>query len=282
MKYKLLAIDIDGTLVTPDQKVPADTVSAIAAAQEAGMDVCLATGRSLAESMPAWRQLPLQRPYQPMVCVGGAMVADPETGRTLYHRTIPRELAVEFGAALAAKGYSACAFVDGWRHGVDYYLGENGDGEVTQKVWFSKMNVRVRRGETLGHLTDMPRPLRINAIVAPDAAETLCEDLKRQFAGRLIIHSLRAPNYGVVVVECFSPLADKWSGVAYVAQGRHIARNEIAAVGDDVNDLAMITGAGLGVAMPNASEAIREKAKHVAAEGLGVFIRQLVAGKFDA
>ena len=280
MKYGLLAIDIDGTLIGPDQRVPAETLDAIAAAEQAGLLICLATGRTIAESMPIWKQLPLRLPCQPMVVVGGAMVCEPHTGRTLYHRTIPRELAWEFGDALAGEGYSALALVDVWRHGVDYYLGENHDGEAMERLWFSKMSVNVRRATALRDHGDMPDPLRINAVMqggVPGLADRLAE----RFKGRLTIHAILAPNYGVTVVEAFSPQASKYNAVVYVAQAHKIGTGRIAAIGDDINDLPMVRGVGLGATFPHAPQSVRDAAKHIASGGLAKFIRELVAGTFD-
>ena len=281
MKYKLLAIDIDGTLIGADQQVSADARAAIAAAQEAGLRICLATGRSLAESMPVWRQLPLVPPYEPLVLIGGAMVSEPDTGRTLYHRTIAHEVAAEFGAALSQAGYSSLAFVDGWRHDVDYFFAPAADAAAAQKLWFSKMQVRIRQVPSLGNPA-LPPCLRINAVTdAVASAGLLAEQLKERFAGRLNIQSILAPNYGVMIVEAHSPAADKFKAITYVAQAHKLPPSAIAAIGDDVNDVPMLAGAGLGVAFPHSPDSVRDAARHIAADGLASFIRQLVDGKFD-
>ena len=57
MKYRLLALDIDGTLIGSEERVSAEVVAALHAAVRAGIGVCLATGRSYAETMPIWRQI---------------------------------------------------------------------------------------------------------------------------------------------------------------------------------------------------------------------------------
>ncbi len=56
----------------------------------------------------------------------------------------------------------------------------------------------------------------------------------------------------------------KWSGVLHVAESLGISAEEICAVGDDVNDIPMIRGAGLGVAMGNAAESVKAAADRVA------------------
>ena len=246
------------------------------------MLVCLATGRSLAESLPVWKQLPLRAPYEPMVAIGGAMVVDPVTGRTLYHRTIERDLACEFADALAEAGHCAFAFVDGWRHGVDYFVSQAGDVQAAMRMWFSKMNVRVRQLASFRDCAGMPAPLRINAVAPAEQAVQLAEKLKERFDGRLNVHAILAPNYGVTIVEAFSPQADKFNAVNYVAQAHRIGPGGIVAVGDDINDLPMILKAGLGVAFDHSPPAVRRAARHVASNGLAVFLEELLAGEFDS
>jgi hydroxymethylpyrimidine pyrophosphatase-like HAD family hydrolase len=143
------------------------------------------------------------------------------------------------------------------------------------------MDVRVRRMARLRDDPNVPAPTRISTVAEPAAAEALAARLAEQFRNRLIVHAIVAPNYHVTVVEAFSPQADKFQAVRYVAQARRIPDSRIAVVGDDVNDLAMIRGAGLGVTLPDARPAVLAEADHVAQGGLAVFIRQLIEGRFD-
>ena len=277
MNYELIALDVDGTLVNSDQTVPSETIDALEQAQDAGMKVCLATGRSLVETLPVWRQLRIKTPCQPMVLIGGALVAEPDTGRTLYQKTIEPGLAGEYAKALGGRGYSAMAIVDPWRHGLDYYLVKSDDADEVRTRWFSQMNVKVRYVSSLGTDGQTPEILRINAVAEPAAAEAMGLELAEQFAGRLNIHSIVAPNYGITVVEAFAPATSKWAAVTYIAQSLRVPAGRIVAVGDDVNDLSMIRSAGLGVAMPWAPASVKASAKAVAEPDLARFIRGLLS-----
>ena len=279
VKYKLLALDVDGTLLGRDHTVSAETVRALRAAEQAGLGVCLATGRSYVETLPVWRALSLRGPLEPMVLIGGALVSEAETGRTLYHKPIDRDVAVEFADALGRAGHSAMAIVDSWRHGVDYYLAECGNVHVAQLAWFSKMNVTVRTVGRLGDVADLPPPLRVSAVVPPDVAPGLARRLKERFDGVLNIHPIVAPNYNVTIVEALSAGADKFAALRYVAQGKRIAPSQIVAVGDDVNDITMVRGAGLGAAMPGSAGPLAEAADYQITTSLGEFIDALVAGE---
>jgi hypothetical protein len=278
MRYRLLVLDVDGTLVGRDQVVPGETIDALRALRAAGLRVCLATGRTYAETVGVWRQLRLRPPYEPLILVGGALVSEPDTGRTLYQRSIPREQACAFADAVGEEGHSAMAALDPWRYGVDYYIARSADAERLAGRWLSQMQVTVRWVERLRDAADMPNPLRVYAVVEPGAAEELARRMQRRFDGELSVHAMLAPNYGHTIVEAFAPRADKWTAAKYVAQGYRIPPRQIVAVGDDVNDVAMVRGAGLGVAMPSAAEAVRLAADRVAVGGLCRFLRELAAG----
>lgn len=288
-RFKLLALDVDGTLVGADALVGEPIRQAVVAARRAGLAVCLATGRSYPESRGIWEQLRLPAPHEPMVTVGGAMVCQSDTGRTLYHRSIGREAARLLGSAVNDRGYVAMALVDAWRNGMDYLVTERGDHHAATRDWFSKMNVRVRQVPSLGEAGPEMAILRISAVVEADQAAQMAAELSRQFDGQLNVHAIVAPNYGVTIVEAHAVGADKMTALRYIGQPLLIGAGQMAAVGDDVNDIPMVRGAGLGAAMGHAPEALKAVADVVvtagsaelANSGLAEFICRLVAGEFD-
>ena len=75
---------------------------------------------------------------------------------------------------------------------------------------------------------------------------------------------LRSPRYIGFMCEIAPAGVSKWSGILRVAKSSGISRAEICAVGDDVNDLPMIVGAGLGVAMGNALDEVKQAADRIA------------------
>ena len=279
--YDLLALDVDGTLVGANQPVAPETVAAVTAARRAGLRVCLATGRSYVETIDVWRSLRLDEPHDPMVLIGGALVSEPAGGRTLREHAIDRDLACEYADALAEHGHSALTIVDAWRWGLDYYLAEGPDADELQRLWFGKMDVAVRRTPRLSDVTDLHPPLRINAVLDGGDGEDLARRLRERFAGRLRIHAILAPNYGVWIVEAFDAAVSKWAALRYVAEGLSVPPSRIVAVGDDVNDLDMIRHAGLGAAMAKAPGHVRDEADHVVAGTIADFIAALAAGRFD-
>jgi hypothetical protein len=280
MKYKLLALDIDGTLIGRQEQVSAEVALAVAAADRAGLSICLATGRSYAEAEPIWRQLALTAPAQPLILVGGSLVSESGTARTLYQRTIPVALACELGEALSRAGFCAVAAFDPWRHGVNFLRTSGGLNVELQQRWLARRKAVVQVVERFADRPDMPPPLRVSTVLQSPSPDLLA-DLRGQFQGRLTIHRIYVPAYDLMILEAFSEGTSKHAALTYVAQAMRLGRGQIAAVGDDVNDISMIRGAGLGVAMPDAPQEVRDAARHVAVEGLAAFVTGLLAGKFD-
>jgi hypothetical protein len=284
MTCRLLALDVDGTLVGPDNVVTGDIIEAVALADRSGIGICLATGRSYSETIGIWEQLDLDRTQQPMILIGGALVSETDSRRALYHKPMDSETVCRFSDALGAAGYCAMAIVDAWRYDVEYYLTEHGDLADAQRRWFSRMDVNVESVASLGDVLlgpDGPDVLRISAVVDEDDGPHLAVDLKEQFGDAINICSILAPNYDVWIVEAHAAGADKRTALQYVAQATRTPMSGVAAVGDDVNDISMISSAGLGVAMPQAPPSVLEVSDHTASGGLAEFIRQLVDGQFD-
>jgi hypothetical protein len=266
-KTRLLAVDVDGTLLCGGQ-VLAQDASALRRAARAGMVVCLCTGRSWNEVCSIWQGLDLPLPHAPVVCVGGALVAEPDTGRTLYARAFQRRTADQLAQALRRMGYPVMLLVDGWREGFDYYLiGRYDDSPLYQRFYQGRGH-RVRQ---IGRLDGAcVRPLRVSVLEEPRRADQVVQALRQDFAGRIEVQAIFAPSYGVHIVEAFSAGANKFTALVYVGQGYGIGPSAMAAIGDDRNDLAMLRGVGLSATTADApAELVQSAGLTLAARGGG-------------
>jgi HAD superfamily hydrolase (TIGR01484 family) len=278
MKCKLLAVDVDGTLVHLGKLDPRD-VRALHRAAAAGIEVCLCTGRSWAEVKPVWQELALPEPHAPVICVGGALVAEPDTGRTLTSRSFGRDVAGELSGEMRRRGYPVMALVDQWREGFDYYeLGHFADFPLYRK-FFHGRGWQVRPAETLGAPASA-RTLRISVLEEREQAVLLAADLKRHFAARIEVQDIYAPNYELHIVEAFAAGTNKFRAMVYVGQARKLGPGAMAAIGDDNNDLAMLRGAKFSAAPADAPDNVKQAAKTiVAARGqcaVAEFVEQIL------
>jgi len=261
--YRLLAVDVDGTLVTGEGP-PRRDVAALHRAVRAGVVVCLCTGRTWPEVRPVWAQLRLPAPAAPVICVGGALVAEPHTGRTLYARGFDRPAATDLAGALAAMGYPVMALVDGWREDFDYYLLGDWRGNERYRRFFARRPSRCREVDRLDDPTG-PRALRISVLDGGEGAAAAVAELRRRFAGRIETQAIHLRQTRVHIVEAFAAGTHKLSAMVYVGQGYRISPRAMAAIGDDDNDRVMLEGAGLSAAPADADEELRAAADVIVA-----------------
>jgi len=256
--FRLLAVDVDGTLMC-DGVVDAQDVQALRAAAAAGMLVCLCTGRSWAEVTDLWSSLELPAPHAPVVCVGGALVVEPDTGRTLYSRGFDRTTADELARRMRALGYPVMALVDAWREGFDYYvIGPHQDHGLYRR-FFAARACRLRAAQSL----DDPaaaRVLRVSLLENQRRASEVVDALRGDFAGRVEIQAISLRRLRLHIVEAFAAGANKFSALVYVGQGHRIGPGAMAAIGDDYNDLPMLKGAAFSATTADAPEQLRQAA----------------------
>jgi len=276
--YRLLAIDLDGTLLCPKGTVTARVKSAIHGALDKGYIICFATGRNATES----RQILKDVDHHPCcVFVGGAVVTDTSGNNCLHRSLMHPELARELCQAFESNGHAALALQDSG-DSVDYLISGRHDLNeatlqwqvLTQAVYHPTPNLAEHHHQ---------HTLRVGIVAGVDEIERLKGVLTSQFGNRIVSHRLNIPSFQVEVLEAFDPAVNKWAGVQFVARRHGILPEQIIAIGDDVNDIPMIRNAGLGVAMGNAHPEVRAIAKRLIRsnreEGLAEFLEELSAGK---
>jgi len=279
MPYRLLALDVDGTLLTSANELPEANRLALHRAHRAGLTVCLCTGRSYCETRPVIEQIGLD--LDVVVCVFGAIISDARTGQTLRRWPMARQTAVRLIGFLRSLGHPVLVLQDPTEAGTDYYYIPGQRNRPAYERWLRLTPTTIRQVETWP--ADAPEPLRIGIVEEPDRIEALRAELRAKFHPDELRHNaIFAPNYGLYVLECFAPEVSKWHALRQLAQDRGIRPEQIVAIGDDINDLEMIREAGLGVAMGNAVPAIRQVARaHTGTNdqaGVCAFIERLLQG----
>ena len=275
--YKMIAIDLDGTLLSPGNEVTQRTKDAVHRALAAGLLVCFATGRNWTESRTVIEAV---EHYASAVFAGGAMVVDTGRDVTLHRMMMDPRLAAELCRQLEADGHAVLALQDTAAAGVDYLV--TGDAPLNDATsqWMAVTQAKIRTVPRLGD-HDHAHTMRVGIVASREGVRRSTAVLDEKFAGRIVHQSLYVPAYGVEVLEVFDPAVNKWQGILHVARHHGIDPAEIIAVGDDVNDVPMLKSAGLGVAMGNARPEIQAVAKRVigsnAEDGLAIFLEELVA-----
>lgn len=275
--YRMIAIDLDGTLLSPEGKVTERAKTAVHKCLSAGLLVCFATGRNWTESKTV---LEAVAHYDSAVFVGGAMVVDTKQEVTLHRTMMHPRLAAEICSELESRGHSVLALQDTGTAGVDYLITADVPLNPATSHWMRVTAAKVHR---VPSLADYPHEhtIRVGIVAEPDEVNRVERELAEKFGERIMMMSIRVPTAGVTVLEVFDPAVNKWEGIMHVARRHGVTAEQIIAIGDDVNDVPMLSRAGLGVAMGNARPEIQAMAKRVIGhnkdEGLAEFLEELVA-----
>ena len=272
-RFRILALDVDGTLLDSQGTLRPRTAEAVARAARAGIRPVLCTGRRYRRARPIALQLGLDAP---VVCNSGAIVKDPATHATLWRAEFDPALLAEVLAVFREHDQPAVSFTD--RHPEDYdfivardptgrplfddYLAQNrGHGDVVPD-WADGDGTGVH--------------FHLCAIGArPEMLEFEAQVVAR-LGARVRTFVQKSPRYVGTMCEVLHCEASKWSAILHLAAQWGVAPSEICAVGDDMNDVPMIAGAGLGVAMGHAPPAVVAAADHVTgdhdADGVARFV----------
>ena len=278
MAYRMIAIDLDGTLLASDGSVPPRAKAAIHAALDAGLLICFATGRNWTESKSV---LDTVAHHATAVFVSGAMVIDTQNEVTLHRTMMDPQLARDICGMLETLGHSALALQDTHKAGGVEYLATAGKTpNEAERLWRQVTQTVVHEIDSLAEWPH-EHTIRIGIVAPPAEVEQAVRELTERFGDRIVSHCIHVPAYGVDVMEVFDPAVNKWEGILHVARMHGVETAEIVAIGDDVNDLPMIKNAGLGVAMGNAKPSVKAMAKTIIGrndeDGLAIFLEDLVA-----
>jgi Cof subfamily protein (haloacid dehalogenase superfamily) len=246
MTFRLLALDLDDTLLRSDLTISYRTRNAVKRAEAAGVTVVLASGRIPAALDRFARLLGMHKRPGYLICNNGTIIQESHTG------TIVDEVRLEAGTALSAfdladaEGFAVQIYEDD----VMYVSRRNEFAEYDQKLTGLRQvvveNFRAMVGGGCHKLLIPGDP----ALLAP------LESLIRTYLGKDITLFTSKPYF----LEILPAKTDKGTALAKVAELLGVKREETLAIGDSMNDEAMIRWAGTGVAMANGDERIKSVA----------------------
>jgi 5-amino-6-(5-phospho-D-ribitylamino)uracil phosphatase len=258
--YRLLAIDIDGTLVNSRDELTPATRAALARAGAAGIRVVLATGRRYSHALALVEPLEID---VPLVTASGALVKDPKGHRTLYQARFEPQTLLDAMAIVERHGFDAALCADTFAEGFDFYYPRL-EPRTPELAYYLAKNPA--RGRHWPEMAQSPPPGVFGGFVVGtlEQMQELEAAIQGEMSGKVHTHVLHPPRYRGFFTEIAPPGVTKWSAIQRLAKQWGIAESEICAVGDDVNDIQMIRAAGLGVAMGNAQPAVKAAADRIA------------------
>jgi Cof subfamily protein (haloacid dehalogenase superfamily) len=249
-RIKLVALDLDGTLVGEDLVVRPRVREAIRAAQQRGIAVTIVTGRMFAAAKPFAQLLNVEGP---IVCYQGAAIFDAVSGATLRETTVRQDVTREVLAWAHEHGVHAQCYADDKLY-------------VEQINRFSKRYTDIARVEA--HLVPSLREafanrptIKIVVVDDPERADLVNVALRERLGDRAYI--TRSHKEFVEVVD---PHVNKGEALGFVAQRYGVALDETLAVGDAWNDVPLLDAAAVGVAMGSGPPELLARADHVVAD----------------
>lgn len=255
MQYRLLALDLDGTLLRADHSVDERDIAAIAELQAAGVTVTIVTGRLCSGAVDAARTCAIDGV---IACVEGSHLVELSTGTTLAHHGMLGAAAAQVRATADAHQLATFVFdADGIHHD---HAGLAFAGYV--RTW--SPNLRLVDDDLAWRRT----PLAAVAIGEPDAVAAAHASLRAHDHLYAVSFAVSAyPGKHAVLVRAAG--RDKGVALAELCAAVGITTAEAAVVGDWVNDLPMFAVAGRSFAMGAAPDAVRAGATDVLATPVG-------------
>lgn len=297
-RYDLIAIDLDGTLLCSRGRVSEANAAAIERAGRAGVRVSVCTGRGFNECRHVTSKLASS---EPVVVAGGAILSHAATGRTIQRFPMRPDLVRRLVGTLTAHGHAALVLKDpageedpGLSPGHDYLIvsptGESAIDPIT-RWWFREHDIKYHIVPSI-ELDEHPdHTVRVGVCGTRGRTRTAADGLRAEFADEVVFHHFgavvpgdekRPPDDQIVILEAFDRSVNKWAAIEWLAKRHDVRSDRIATIGNDVNDVAMLRAAGLGIAMENAiPEARAVASRHTRsndADGVAHAIDMILAG----
>ncbi|MEG1074449.1 MAG: Cof-type HAD-IIB family hydrolase [Ruthenibacterium sp.] len=252
MPYKILFLDIDGTLLNSAGQITPATQQAIATIQRGGIAVVLASGRPYRGMLRFADELDLSARSGYIVSFNGGKIVDLHTGAVIYEQKMPQAQAARV-FALAKKLHL----------GVVTY---NEEGIVTEQtdnpyVQHESEITRLPFVPFDGDTAKLDFPIHKCLVVGETEQLIAAENVFKETLGDEISVCRSSP----IFLEVTPAGVDKASGISVLLQKLGIATADAVACGDGFNDLPMIRLAGLGVALDNAPQGVKDGADLIVA-----------------
>jgi Cof subfamily protein (haloacid dehalogenase superfamily) len=247
---KLVAFDVDGTLVGRNLAISARVRDTIARMQNAGIAGCLVTGRMYRATLPFARDLHFDAP---IVCYQGAAVIDPESDEVLHHLVLENDVVRDVIAAAEADG----VHLQLYRNDEYYCESRNRFSDFYASLAMTEPVVVPSLRETFAYSG------ATKAVVVADApdAERYVEKMRTMLDGRAYV-TRSLPQF----VEMMNARVDKGDALRLVAERLGARMEEVVAIGDSWNDAPLLRAAGFGIAMGSAPKELRDVANAVVAD----------------
>jgi Cof subfamily protein (haloacid dehalogenase superfamily) len=252
MKYKLLVVDVDGTLVGKDGKISTVDNEAVRKAMAAGVYVAISTGRVIKACRNIIDELSLDGYH---IFFDGAVISHSQKNEVIYSKAIKKDMVKHMVEFAEANGiYLELYTTD------RFYAAKTNWSDEVHRDYFG-----VEPIITDLHELCIDEPIVKAELISHSAAEDVQISIfRKEFDGILrfsIAHSPAYPN--IKFINIVDPGVSKGEALKFLASYYGVKREEVIAIGDGLNDIPLFEAAGTTVAMGNAFDELKKIADYI-------------------
>lgn len=274
MKYKLLVLDVDGTLLNDEREISKRTLAALLKVQQMGVRIVLASGRPTYGLMPLAKTLELGNYGGFVLSYNGCQIIKAQNGEILFERRINPEMLPYLEKKARKNGFAIFTCHD------DTLITDSPDNEYIKNEALLN-NLKIIREDEFSTAIDFA-PCKCMLVSDKEKALIgLEQHWEKRLAGTL--DAFRSEPYFLEVVPCG---VNKANTLGALLEHLGVTREEVIAVGDGVCDVTMLQLAGMGVAMGHSQDSVKVCADYVTAsneeDGVALAVEKLILAEVRA
>ena len=274
MKYKLLVLDVDGTLLNDEREISKRTLAALLKVQQMGVRIVLASGRPTYGLMPLAKTLELGNYGGFVLSYNGCQIIKAQNGEILFERRINPEMLPYLEKKARKNGFAIFTYHD------DTLITDSPDNEYIKNEALLN-NLKIIREDEFSTAIDFA-PCKCMLVSDKEKALIgLEQHWEKRLAGTL--DAFRSEPYFLEVVPCG---VNKANTLGALLENLGVTREEVIAVGDGVCDVTMLQLAGMGVAMGHSQDSVKVCADYVTAsneeDGVALAVEKLILAEVRA
>ena len=274
MKYKLLVLDVDGTLLNDEREISKRTLAALLKVQQMGVRIVLASGRPTYGLMPLAKTLELGNYGGVVLSYNGCQIIKAQNGEILFERRINPEMLPYLEKKARKNGFAIFTYHD------DTLITDSPDNEyIKNEALLNNLKI-IREDEFSTAIDSAP----CKCMLVSDKEKALIgleQHWEKRLAGTL--DAFRSEPYFLEVVPCG---VNKANTLGALLEHLGVTREEVIAVGDGVCDVTMLQLAGMGVAMGHSQDSVKVCADYVTAsneeDGVALAVEKLILAEVRA
>ncbi len=275
MEYKLVALDCDGTLLGSDGNIPKDNITALQKLKKKGIEVILATGRSDLLTRDYVEDLGINIP---VIGCNGATLSNVLTGERMYIHGIDNSVVKTVLKACTDRNIKCKLFTADMCYTSDMVAMQKGIRQIVTMYTRELKTTIPYQWMSDDDMLKLADTAQVVKLVTVNDDIKLLKELKTYLRG---IDGLQVMQSNWNCLDMVAPEVSKGNALCEYAHSKGIDMSQCVAFGDSENDISMLKAAGLGIAMANADDSVKEAADRITLTNDECGVAKELKGLFD-